>query len=105
MRPPTGSRAGCTEPGAGAYQAVRDTDLTTKRGQEGYLVDRLGLTRNEARRLIAAYQRDVADARRIGNSTRRSDADFIDWLMRQSPAQRPRSIRKYQIGETGWRTR
>lgn len=102
MRPPTSSRTSCAEPGAGAYQAVRDTDLTTKRGQQ---IDRLGLTRNEARRLVAAYQRDLADARRIGNSTRRSDADFIDWLMRQSPAQRPRSIRKYQIGETGWRTR
>lgn len=94
-----------TEPGAGAYQAVRDTDLTTKRGQQTFLMDSLGLDRNQARLLIDAYQRDLEDAARIGNETSRSDEDFIDWLMRQAPSPRKPTVRKWQIGEGGWRIR
>lgn len=84
----------------------RDADLSTRNGQRRYLCAELGVSQREARILIAAYERDVADAHRIGNDTARSDASFIDWLMRQAPSQRARSVRRWKIGEGGgWAVR
>lgn len=92
------------EPSAG-YSRDRIPDLSTKQGQKRYLMDGLGVSGPQAKALVKAYERDVADARRVGNDTDRSDASFIDWLMRQSPSQRTRQCRKYRLGESGWRTR
>lgn len=75
--------------------AVRDADLTTRNGQRRYLCRELGISQPEARLLIRAYEQDVADAIRIGNDTRRSDADFLDWLMRQAPTGRRRAIKRH----------
>ena len=84
------------EPPGEQITGERDTDLSTKSGQERYLVRELGLTYPQAKHLIAAYERDLADAVRIGNDTGRSDFAFIDWLMRQAPGGRRRSIRKHE---------
>lgn len=86
------------------YQAGGRTAPTPKREAIRYLRAELGITGAQAHALVIAYERDVADAVRVGNCTSRSDASFIDWLMRQSPSQRARKCRKYRVGETGWRT-
>jgi hypothetical protein len=64
------------DPGAVGYQAVRDTDLTTKRGQQTFLMDSLGLTRVQAAELIRAYVLDERDreARQVSAQT------FGQWL-------------------------
>lgn len=88
------------------YQAGGRTAPTSKREAFRILRAELGVTGPQARALYIAYERDVADALRIGNDTNRSDASFIDWLMRQAPAQRPRSRRRWRIGEGGgWAVR
>lgn len=97
-------RARIAEPLPG-YQAGGRTAPTSKREAFRLLRADLGITGAQAHALYAAYARDVADAIRIGNNTPRSDSDFLDWLMRQSPAERVRTRRKFQLGETGWRTR
>ncbi len=104
MSPP-GSTATTARPVAHT-SGERVTDLSTKSGQERYLVDELGVTYPQAKALLTAYAADLADADRLGNDTGRSDSDFLDWLMRQSPGQRPRSIRKWRVGEGGgWAVR
>lgn len=72
-------------------------DLETRNGQRRYLCAELGIGQREARLMIAAYEADVADALRIGNDTARSDADFLDWLMRQAPGPgRQRGVLKHK---------
>lgn len=93
-----------TEPSAG-HSRDRVTDLSTKEGRKRFLMVELGVTGPQAKALIVAYQRDVADQERIGNETSRPDASFIDWLMRQAPSPRKPTIRRWQIGESAWRTR
>lgn len=84
----------------------RAADLSTRNGQRRYLCAELGVGQREARLLIAAYERDVADAQRIGNDAARSDASFLDWLMRQAPTERRRAKRNWQVGEGGgWAVR
>lgn len=61
-----------------------------------FLRTELGITGAQAHALFVAYERDVADARRIGNDTERSDLEFIDWLMRQAPGGRRVAIRKHE---------
>lgn len=81
------------------------TAPTSKREAFRTLRDQLGITGAQAHALFKAYERDVADALRVGNDTGRSDAAFIDWLMRQAPSDRKPSVRKWRIGEGNWRTR
>lgn len=64
------------------------SDLTTRNGQRRFLCAELGVDQRQARLLIVAYERDIADAVRIGNDTARSDGDFIGWLMSQGPGPR-----------------
>ena len=103
MSPP-GLTATTERPGV-HITGERVTDLSTKSGRERYLVDSLGLTYPQAKRLLAAYAADLADADRLGNDTGRSDADFLDWLLRQAPGGRKQPTRKWRVGEAGWRTR
>ncbi|NYD39949.1 hypothetical protein [Nocardioides panaciterrulae] len=83
------------------YQAGGRTAPTSKRDAFRILRAELGVTGAQAHALYVAYERDVADAMRIGNDTGRSDLTFIDWLMRQAPSQRPRSRRRWRVGEGG----
>lgn len=83
----------------------RDYDLSTRNGQRRYLCEGLGISQQQARLLLKAYAADVADAVRVGNDTHRSDADFLSWLMSQAPGGRPRSVRRWRLGESGWRTK
>lgn len=84
-----------TEPRVEQISAARETDLATRTQQMRYLVCTLGITRPQAHALIKAYEADLAAAERIGNDTARSDAAFIDWLMRQAPGPgRQRAVRK-----------
>lgn len=104
MSPP--GLAAITEPPGEQITGEREADLSTKSGQERYLVHELGVTYPQAKALLKAYAADLADADRLGNDTGRSDADFLDWLMRQSPGERPRAIRKWRVGEGGgWAVR
>lgn len=91
MSPP--GLAPTTEPSAG-YSRDRVTDLSTKEGRKRYLMQELGVTGCQAKRLLAAYAADLADADRLGNDTGRSDEAFLDWLMRQAPGGRKRSVCK-----------
>ncbi|WP_235738953.1 hypothetical protein [Nocardioides alcanivorans] len=76
-------------------------DLETRNGQRRFLCAELRIDQREARRLIAAYEADIADAVRIGNDTARSDFDFLDWLIRQAPGpKRNRSVIKHGWKET-----
>lgn len=101
MSPPA---TAMTEPPGEHITGARVTDLATKSGQERYLVRELGVTYPQAKALIRAFEADRADVARIGNDTGRSDADFLSWLMRQSPSQRSRPTRKWRVGEGGgWR--
>lgn len=97
------------EPRVEQISAERVTDLSTRTKQMRFLVAELGITRQQAHRLIKAYEadlRDEANTERIGNDTGRSDVDFLDWLMRQSPGQRSRPTRKWRVGEGGgWAVR
>lgn len=92
------------EPLPGIRQ-VGETAPTPKREAIRVLRDRLGITGAQANNLYRAYLADVADAVRVGNDTHRSDADFLSWLMSQAPGGRPRSVRKWRLGESGWRTK
>lgn len=72
-------------------------DLETRNGQRRYLCAHLGVDQRQARLLIKAYEADLADARRIGNTGRRSDLDFLAWLMRQAPGpKRNRAVLKHK---------
>lgn len=102
MSPP-GLTATTESPGE-QITGERVTDLSTKSGQERHLVDGLGMTYPQAKAMLRAYERDLADAHRIGNTTARSDASFIGWLMSQAPGHRNRPVRKWRVGEAGWRT-
>lgn len=82
------------EPRVEHISAVSDTDLTTRTQQMRYLVAELGITRPQAHALLRAYAADQSDAARIGNDTGRSDLDFLDWLLRQAPGGRVRSVKK-----------
>ena len=62
--------------------------LTTHKARLNFMVDTCGLTYPEAHKVIRAFEKDCADARRIGNDTARSDDDFIGWLMSQGPGPR-----------------
>ena len=86
-----------TEPRVEHISAESDTALSTRTQQMRFLVAELGITRQQAHRLIKAYEadlRDAANADRLGNDTGRSDADFLDWLLRQAPGGRKRSVCK-----------
>lgn len=68
-------------------------DLESRNGQRRYLCAELGIGQREARLMIAAFEADVADAKRIGNDTGRSDTAFLAWLMSQAPGPgRQRSV-------------
>lgn len=87
-------------------QAGGRTAPTSKREALRHLRTELHVTGAQAHALFVAYERDVADARRIGNDSGRSDAAFVDWLMRQAPSQRARSVRHWRLGEGGgWAVR
>lgn len=73
-----------------------DTAPSSKREALRWLRAELGITGAQAHALYAAYERDLADALRIGNDTGRSDFAFIDWLMRQAPGGRQRSVKKHE---------
>lgn len=79
--------------------------MSSKREALRELRTSLGITGPQAHALFAAYQRDVADAVRVGNKTSRSDADFIAWLMEQVPGGRKPRVRRFGVGDPGWRTR
>lgn len=98
------SHAQPTETAAGHNRQVRDTALTSKREAIDYLRAQLNITGVQANRLYSAYQRDLADAIRIGNNTRPDDTDFIAWLMQQTPSARRPTTRQWRLGETAWRT-
>lgn len=83
------------EPLPGIRQ-VGETAPTSKRKALSFLRTELGITGAQAHALFVAYERDVADALRVGNDTERSDADFIDWLRRQAPGGRRVAIRKHE---------
>ena len=101
MTSPPGT-AGIAEPLPG-YQAGGRTAPTSKREAFRILRADLGVTGAQAHALYVAYRRDQERPAATAGET--YAASFIDWLMRQSPATKPRATRKYQIGETGWRTR
>jgi hypothetical protein len=86
------------EPGAVAYQAVRDTDLTSKRGQQTYLMDGLGLTRLQARDLIRAHELDQRDADARGVARE----EFQAWFQRRGDIVQMRS--KPRASSQTWRT-
>ncbi len=102
MTAPPGT-ARTSEPLPGNQAGEGNRPLTSKREAFRLLRAELGITGAQAHALFVAYERDVADARRIGNDTSRSDHAFIDWLMRQAPSLRKPTIRKWRIGEAGWR--
>lgn len=104
MRPPPGL-APITETAAGHDRQVTASEVTSKREAFRVLRAELGVTGAQAHALFVAYERDVADARRVGNDTARSDASFLAWLMEQAPSQRRRPVRKWRVGEAGWRVR
>ena len=89
-----------TEPPGEHITGERMPDLSTASGQERYLVRELGVTYPQAKALMAAYVRESSNARRLGNDTGRSDADFLSWLMRQAPVHRNRPVKKWD-----WRTK
>ena len=106
-----------TEPSLGVTKRARVTDLAAKseyvafcrergmepdsnRANKAWLMDRCGFTGSQAKATIEAYLLDCADADRLGNDTGRSDEAFLDWLMRQAPGGRKRSVCKRD-----WRVR
>lgn len=101
MSPPTPTP---TETAAGHDRQVTASEVTSKREAFRVLRAELGITGAQAHRLFVAYERDIADAHRIGNTTARSDASFLSWLMSQAPGNRIRPVRKWRVGEAGWRT-
>lgn len=92
MSPP-GVTATTERPGV-HITGVRVTDLTSQTSRERYLVAELGVTYPQAKALIRAYEVEVSHAARIGNDSGRSDADFLDWLLRQAPGGRRRATQK-----------
>lgn len=70
-------------------------DLETQNGRRRFLCVELGIDQRSARRLLAAYAADVADAVRIGNDTHMGDDDFVAWLMRQAPGCKVRAVRQF----------
>lgn len=82
-----------TEPRVEQISAERDTDLSTRTKQMRHLVQTCGVTRPQAHALIKAYEADLADARRIGNTGRRSDLDFLAWLMTVKPGRFRHDVR------------
>lgn len=101
MSPPTPTP---TETAAGHDRQVTASEVTSKREAFRTLRAELGITGAQAHRLYVAYEADIADAHRIGNTTARSDASFLSWLMSQAPGHRNRPVRKWRVGEAGWRT-
>lgn len=67
-----------------------------------FLVAELGVSRPQAHALLVAYERD--QERPAATANRTYAASFLAWLMSQAPSDRKPSIRKWRIGETGWRT-
>lgn len=92
-----------TEPPGERITGERETDLSTRSGQERYLVHSLGLTYPQAKELLRAYERDME--RPLATVHQDYKPSFLDWLMRQAPGGRRRTVRKFQVGEAGWRTR
>jgi hypothetical protein len=87
-----------TEPRVGHISAESDTGLSTRTAQMRVLVQELGVTRQQAHALIKAYELDVANCHRIGNDTRRTDADFLAWVMCQQPGGRkPKVTRDHRL--------
>ncbi|MCF6376935.1 hypothetical protein L2K70_04905 [Nocardioides KLBMP 9356] len=71
-----------TEPPGEHITGVRTTDLTTKSGQERYLVHELGVTYPQAKALIRAYELDQRDARHR-DAERFVREEFGPWLRRR----------------------
>jgi len=102
MTAPPGNARHSSEPRVEQISAEREPDLSTKTKQMRYLVAELGVSRPQAHALIRAFERD--QERPLVTSGETYRASFIDWLMRQAPSPRKPTIRKWRIGETGWRT-
>lgn len=71
-------------------QISAESDLSTRTQQMRFLVAELGVTRQQAHRLIVAYEKDLRDAVLEADREQR----FFDWLMRQSPGGRRRTVCK-----------
>lgn len=84
------------------YQAGGRTAPTSKREAFRILRTELCVTGAQAHALYVAYERD--QERPLATLSETYAASFIDWLMRQAPADRKPSVRKWQIGESQWRT-
>lgn len=96
------SSPAATEPPGEHITGVRETDLTTKSGQERYLVHELGLTYPQAKALICAFRRD--QERPLASAAKKYDTSFLAWLMRQAPGGRLTKHKQWQLGQAGWRT-
>lgn len=93
--------SGGAEPLPGDQAGEGHRPLTSKRQALRWLATELGVTGAEAHRLFVAYQRD--QERPTVTASKSYKASFIDWLMRQAPSQRPRTVAKWQIGQGSWR--
>ncbi|WP_377324683.1 hypothetical protein ACFJIY_07475 [Pimelobacter simplex] len=67
------------EPPVERISGERDTDLSTKSGQERYLVHELGVTYPQAKALIRAYVLDQRDR----DACRASREEFRAWFQRR----------------------
>jgi hypothetical protein len=76
MSPPTLTTP---EPPVEQISGDRITDLSTKSGQERYLVRELGVTYPQAKALIRAYELDQRDA----DAREASREEFGPWLRRR----------------------
>jgi hypothetical protein len=74
--------AATTEPPVEHISGERVTDLSTKSGQERYLVRELGVTYPQAKALIRAYILDQRDR----DARRASAEEFGNWLQSNWPS-------------------
>ena len=91
-----------SEPLPGTQAGEGNRPLTSKREAFRHLRTSLGITGAQAHALYVAYARDAE--RPLVTAGRDYRPSFIDWLMRQAPNPRKTTVRKWRIGETGWRT-
>ena len=78
MNAPPGLRYRAEPPGE-HITGERETDLSTKSGQERYLVNELGVTYPQAKQLIRAYILDQRDA----DARHAAGEEFSAWFRRR----------------------
>lgn len=82
MSAPPGRLVYTAEPPVEHISGDRVTDLSTKSGQERYLVSELGVTHCQAKALLRAYALDQRDARRRDGADAAHE-EFSAWFTRR----------------------